>query len=166
MTSRAPTTIDAYLEAQDPERRRSLSSLRTQIARALPRGFVDVVQHGMLCWVVPLSRFAETYNGQPLAVLALAAQKQHFSLYMMGLYGDPELRAWFERAYAESGKRLDMGKSCLRFKQLDDLALPLVLEAVSKVGVDDMIAQHEAAHGARKGKAAPRARAGSAKPSR
>ena len=130
-----------------PDRKSALRALRTKLKRVMPRGFVEAMQYGMISYVVPLSVFPKTYNGQPLTVVSLASQKQHMALYLYGLYGDPKLRAWFERAYTGSGKRLDMGKSCLRFKALDQLALDVVLEAVSKVSVDDLIAMHEAGHG-------------------
>jgi hypothetical protein len=149
MVTSAATSVTQYLEALEPERRRALATVRARVKRALPKGYVEVMQYGMINYVVSLARFPNTYNGQPLSVLALASQKQHMAVYFMGLYGDPKLRAWFERAYAASGKRLDMGRSCLRFKRLDDLALDVVADAAGKVSVDAMIAQHEAAHGSR-----------------
>lgn len=144
MASSAAASVTQYLAELPAERRSAIAALRSRIKRALPRGFAETMQYGMISYVIPLSRYPDTYNGQPLAVLSLASQKQYMSLYLLGLYGSPKLRAWFERGYAASGKRLNMGKSCLRFKQLDDLALPLVLEALGKVGVDDLIAMAEA----------------------
>jgi hypothetical protein len=135
------------------ERRSAISHVRKVIRKHLPRGFQETMQYGMISYVVPLTRYPDTYNGQPLAVVALAAQKQHMSVYLMGIYGSPELRETFESAYAQSGKRLDVGKSCVRFKHLDDLALDAVAAAVSSVSVEDLIAMTEAAHsGTRKTK--------------
>jgi hypothetical protein len=148
MVTSAATSVAEYLAALEPERARALEQLRTRVKRALPKGYVETMQYGMINFVVPLSRFPKTYNGQPLSVLALASQKQYMSVYLMGLYGSPKLRAWFERAYAATGKRLNMGKSCLRFKRLEDLAAEVVVEAAGKVTVDDLIAMHDAAHGA------------------
>lgn len=155
MVSSAANTVQQYLSELPEERRKAIATLRARIKRALPRGFVETMQYGMLSYVVPLERYPDTYNKQPLTVLSLASQKQYMSLYLLGLYGSPQLRARFERGYARSGKRLDMGKSCLRFKQLDDLALELVIEAVSKVGVDDLIAMAEAARAGTKRAAKP-----------
>ncbi len=81
------------------------------------------MQFGMIAYCVPLSRYPETYNGAPLLYAALAAQKNHNAVYLMGIYADGELRKWFEANYKASGKRLDVGKSCVRFKTLDDLPL-------------------------------------------
>ena len=100
----------------------------------------------MISYIVPRARFPETYNGQPLAVLSLASQKNHLSLYLLGLYGDSKLRRWFESATRAAGKRLDMGRSCLRFNSPDDLALDVVGEAVARVDVAALIAMREAAH--------------------
>ena len=113
------------------------------------------MQYGMISYVVPLARFPDTYNRQPLAVVSLASQSQYMSLYLSGLYGDPKLREWFERAWAPSGKRMNMGKSCLRFKALDDLPLEVVEAAVRKVSVDDLIAMHEAAHAGKRPRSRP-----------
>jgi hypothetical protein len=113
----------------------------------------------MISWVVPLARFPNTYNGQPLGVLALAAQKNYLSLYLLGLYGDSRHRRWFESAYRATGKRLDMGKSCLRFRSPDDLPLDVVGQAIGRVGVDALIAMHEAAHGGRRRRAGARSKA-------
>jgi len=165
----AAKTVEQYIEVLPADRRAAIATLRDRLRLALPRGFQEVLQHGMISWVVPLTKYPDTYNGQPLVVLSLASQKQYISLYLLGLYGSPELRAWFEKAYAKSGKKLDMGKSCLRLRALDDLALDVVLEAAGKVGVDALIAMAEAAHG-KKARGAKKAvavtkKAGAKKPS-
>jgi hypothetical protein len=149
VTSRAEA-VDDYLAELPDERRSALLQVRKLIRKHLPRGFQETMQYGMISYVIPLKRYPETYNGQPLAVIALAAQKQYMSIYLMGIYGSPQLRADFETAYAKSGKRLDAGKSCVRFKQLDDLALDAVATAVSRVSVEDLIAMTEAAHGSKR----------------
>jgi hypothetical protein len=150
MVSSAATTVKQYLEALPDDRRSVISSLRAKIKRALPKGFAEVMQYGMISYVVPLAKYPDTYNKQPLTVLSLASQKQHMSLYLLGLYGDAELRAWFEKAWAKTGKKLKMGKSCLRFRRVEELEVPLVLEAVGKVDVDALIAMHEAARAGKK----------------
>ena len=154
MVSSAATPVKEYLDALPEDRRKVISGLRTKIQKALPAGYSEVMQYGMISYVVPLAKFPDTYNGQPLTVVSLASQKQHMAVYLLGLYGDEKLRAWFEKAWAKSGKKLDMGKSCLRFKKIEDLDVGLVEEAVGKVGVGELIAQHEAVHGGKKRKAA------------
>lgn len=146
MVTSTAKSVAQYLAGLEPERARALSQLRARVKSALPKGYVEAMQYGMINFIIPLERFPQTYNGQPLSVLALASQKQYMSIYLLGLYGSPKLRAWFERAYAASGKRLNMGKSCLRFKRLDDLAIDVVAEAAGKITVDELIAMHDAAH--------------------
>lgn len=150
MVSRKAETVAEYLDSLPEDRKRAIKTLRGHIRRALPKGFKEVMQYGMISWVIPLSRYPDTYNQQPLAVLSLASQKQYMSLYLLGLYGSAKLRKEFERDYAKAGKKLDMGKSCLRFKKLDELALDVVIDAASKVDVDALIALTEAAHKSRK----------------
>lgn len=147
MAASALTTVDAYLASLPPDRRTTVATVREVVNRHLPAGFVESMGYGMIAWAVPLERFPGTYNRQPLTVAALASQKSGLSLYLMGVYGHPGLAAWFRDAYARSGKKLDMGKSCVRFRTADDLPLPLIGETIAKVSVDDMIGWHEAAHG-------------------
>lgn len=142
--------VEAYLAALPAERREALSELRMRIRRGLPRGYVERLQHGMICFVVPPARFAATYNGQPLALLALAAQKQHLVVHLLGLYTRPDLMAWFREAYAATGKRLDMGKACLRFKRVEDVALDVLERAAGRLSVTELIAAHEQVHAARR----------------
>jgi hypothetical protein len=146
MVRSTASTAAEYLEQIPPERRDALAQLRANVLRALPSGFIETIQHGMISYVVPLPRFSSTYNGQPLTVLALASQAQYMAIYLNGLYGDQTLRTEFEQVYLATGKKFDMGKSCLRFKRLDDLAMDVILTAVSRVGVDELIAMHDAAH--------------------
>jgi hypothetical protein len=150
MVSSRAETVDAYLAELPEERRAAIAAVRKVIRKHLPRGFEETMQYGMISYVVPLARSGPTYNGQPLAVAALASQKNHMAVYLTGIYGSTH-RAEFEAAYAKSGKRLDAGQSCVRFKRLDDLALDAVAGAIARVSVDDMIALTAAAHG---GKAA------------
>jgi hypothetical protein len=116
--------------------------------------------YGMLGWYVPLSRYPDTYNKQPLALASLAAQKGYNALYLMTVYGHPPTDKWFRAAYKKSGKKLDMGKSCVRFKSLDDLPLDVVGEVIAKVGVDEYVDRVKAVMGsARKTRAAKKATA-------
>jgi hypothetical protein len=144
MALSAAATVDQYLKSLPLDRRAAVSRVRAVVNHRLPRGYEEVMQHGMISWVVPSSRLAETYNGQPLVVAALASQKQHMALYLMSIYGDPALASWFRDAYQASGKKLDMGKSCVRFKTLDALPLEVIGDAIAKVSVAAYLAGYEA----------------------
>jgi hypothetical protein len=104
-------TPDEMIAALPPERREAISAVRDVIRANLPPGYEEGMQFGMLAWYVPLERFPDTYNGQPLGLAALASQKNYLSLYLNTVYGDPETERWFRERYAASGKKLDMGKS-------------------------------------------------------
>ena len=113
----------------------------------LPDGYREGMQHGMIGWYVPLETFPDTYNGQPLGLVALASQKGYMSLYLNNVYGDPDAEAWFRRRYAKSGKKLDMGKSCVRFKRLDDLALDVIGESIARSELETYLAHYVQARG-------------------
>ena len=112
--SDAPT-VESYLAELPPERREALEAVREVILANLPQGYEECMVFGMIGYVIPLSRYPKTYNNQPLALAALASQKRHMAVYLNNVYGDPETLEWFTSAYEASGKRLDMGKSCVRF---------------------------------------------------
>lgn len=138
-------TVEAYLEELGPERREMIETVRQVILDHLPEGYVEVMRRGMISYEVPLESYPDTYNGQPLSYAALASQKNYVSLYLMAIYGDEALRERFETAYCATGKRLDVGKSCVRFRKLDDLPLDLVPEMIGAVDVDDYVARAKAA---------------------
>jgi hypothetical protein len=137
------TTPDDYLDALPDDRRAALAAVRPVVLDHLPEGFEEVVQYGMISYVVPLDRYPDTYNGQPLAVASLANQKRHMALYLMGIYGEEGAAAWLRERWATTGKKLDLGKSCLRFRRIDDLALDVVGEAIARTSVEDFIAAYE-----------------------
>jgi hypothetical protein len=138
-------TVDAYLAELPEDRREAIAGVRSTILEHLPGGFEEGMQFGMIGYYVPLERFPDTYNGEPLTVAALAGQKRHNALYMMGIYGGDD--AWFRERWEATGRKLSMGKSCVRFRRLDDVPLEVVGEAIARVSVDDLIAAHERAHG-------------------
>lgn len=135
-------TVEEYLGALPDDRRAALDAVRQVVLDHLPAGFEETMQHGMISYVVPLDRYPDTYNGQPLAVASLANQKNHMALYLMGVYADEGGERWLRERWP-SGKKLDLGKSCLRFKKLDDLALDVVGEVVERTSVDTFIAAYE-----------------------
>ncbi|MBL9014168.1 MAG: DUF1801 domain-containing protein [Myxococcales bacterium] len=147
MVSSKATTPAAYLAGLPADKRAVIAAVRDVVNANLPDGYVEGIQYGMLGWYVPLERYPDTYNGQPIGIAALAAQKSYHALYLMSVYGDPATEAWFKRAFAKAGKKLDMGKSCVRFKQLDDLPLDVIGEAIARLPVEKLIAQHDRVHG-------------------
>lgn len=150
MKKDAPADAREYLALLPEERAATLGRLRDTVREHLPRGFEETIEFGMIAYVVPLSTYPKTYNGRPLLLCALASQKNHLALYLTGLYTDEGRREAFESAFRKAGKKLDAGKSCVRFGTLDDLAMGAVTSAIEGLSVDDLIALHEATHGAAK----------------
>jgi len=146
MVSSDAATPTEYLEALPAGRRAVVEAVRRAILDNLPEGFVEGVEFGMLSYHIPLETHPDTDNGRPLGIVALANQKNHVSLYLMGVYGDEDERAWFTEAWRETGIKLDMGRSCVRFNSVDAVPLDIVGQAVSRVSAEDLIAIHDAAH--------------------
>jgi len=144
------TTVDAYLESLPPARREAISAVREVILANLPEGYEEVMRWGMICYEVPLATCPDTYNGEPLMYAALASQKRHMAVYLTAIYADPDRAEDFARRYRETGKRLDMGKSCVRFTKLEHLPLELVGEVVASTPVADMVAIADGARKARR----------------
>ena len=138
MQSKA-TTVEEYLNELDDNRRAAISTVRDVVLENLPDGYEEMMLFGMITYAVPLSVVPDTYNKQPLMYAALASQKRHMALYLTNVYGDESVENWFRERYLATGKRLDMGKSCVRFRKLDDLPLELVGEAIAKTPVDEFV---------------------------
>lgn len=138
------TTVEAYLAELPEERRQVVSAVRELVLENLPEGYQESMNWGMISYEIPLERYPDTYNGQPLSYVALAAQKNHYALYLMGAYQGSAQRERLEAAYTARGQKIDLGKSCLRFKKLDDLPLDAVAEVVAGVTPDELIAGYEA----------------------
>jgi uncharacterized protein DUF1801 len=137
------STVAEYASALPADRRETFEAVRGVILEHLPDGFVETMEFGSPSYVVPLERYPDTYNGHPLPLASLASQKRHLALYLMGVYGDEGTATWFRERWAETGKRLDMGKSCVRFRRLDDLPLDLVGEAIGRLSLDEFVALYE-----------------------
>ena len=137
-------TVEQYLIELPAERRGPICAVRQVILDNLPKGYEEVMQFGMVSYVIPLSRYAETYNKKPLAVTSLASQKNYMALYLM-CFGDKETEKWFRQKYRASRKKLDMGKCCVRFKKLGDLPLDLIGETVAHTTVEKFISLYEKA---------------------
>lgn len=145
MVSSSESTPEAYLASLPPKRRETLSAVREVILQSLPAGYEEAMNWGMICYEIPLSRYPDTYNKQPLMYAALAAQKRHNAVYLTNVYQDPGLEAAFRGAFENAGKRLDMGKSCVRFRNLDDLVLEAVADVIASTPPDEYIRWYEAA---------------------
>ena len=133
------TTVDDYLAELEPDRKASVAAVRDVILENLPDGYEEVMQYGMISYIVPTSVLAETYNGQPLMYAALASQKRYMSLYLTNVYDDEGSAEWFRQRYAASGKKLNMGKSCVRFRKLEDLPLDVVGEAIALTPLNEFL---------------------------
>ena len=132
-------TVEEYLAGLPQDRREALSAVRSVILDRLPDGYEEEMRWGMITYEVPLSIQPDTYNGKPLMYAALASQKRHMAVYLSGVYADEEAREDFEQAYRATGKRMDMGKSCVRFRRLDDLPIEVVGEAIARYPVNDFV---------------------------
>lgn len=147
VTSRA-ATVEDYLDELPPDRRRVIEGVREVILRNLPDGYREAMAFGMIGYAIPLERYPDTYNGQPLSYAALAAQKRGYSLYLNCAYQDSSELAWLEAAWRDAGKQLDMGKSCVRFRGLEDLPLDVVGRFIGRTPPESFIAQYEKMRGA------------------
>lgn len=148
MTSTA-TTPEQYLAELPDDRREGVSKLRQAVLKNLPKGFVETMNYGMLGFVVPHSLYPAGYHcdpKQPLPFANIASQKNSINFYHMGLYANKELYDWFVNEYPKHSKqKLDMGKSCIRFKKPEDIPYALIGELMKKISVKDWISRYEAA---------------------
>lgn len=134
------TTVDQYLAELPDDRREAIETVRDSILANLPDGYEEAMNWGMITYQVPLATHPDTYNGQPLMYAALASQKNHMAVYLTAVYSDEATRDDFLNKYRETGKRLDIGKSCVRFRRLDDLPVDLIGDAITAMDVDTFIA--------------------------
>lgn len=145
MQSKA-TNVEDYLAELPADRRAAISAVRKVILDNLDGEFQEGMQYGMISYFVPHSIYPPGYHcdpRQPLPYACLASQKNYMSLYMMTVYGHAGEDTWFRDAWEKTGKKLDMGKSCIRFKTLDDLPLEIVGQAIGRVSLKKYIAHYE-----------------------
>ncbi len=150
MVQSKAATVEEYLEELPEERRAVVSAVRDVVLANLPEGYEETMRWGMISYEIPLSRYPVTYNGQPLAFAAIAAQKRHYALYLMSCYQQSEDEAFLRREFETAGKKLDMGKSCVRFGKLEDLPLDVIGEIVARTPPETMIETYEASREATK----------------
>lgn len=132
-------SIDEYIDSLPPDRQRAVEKVRKVILDNLPSGYEEVLNWGMITYQVPLEVYPDTYNQKPLMYAALASQKSHMAVYLTGIYADEEQREKFETAYRATGKRYDVGKSCVRFRKLEDLPLDVLADAIAALEMDKFI---------------------------
>jgi hypothetical protein len=130
------TTVATFLATLPTERRREVERVRDEVRRYLPVGYEEVISKNMLVYQVPLERYSDTYNGHPLWYVALASEKSYLSLHLMPIYGDKGLARRLADGFQAAGKKLDMGKACIRFKTADDLALDVIGQIVATIPLD------------------------------
>jgi hypothetical protein len=145
MQSKA-ATVEQYLAELPADRRQAIAAVRELIRKNIEKGFQEGMQYGMIGYTVPHSAYPAGYHCDPkqaLPFVCLASQKNHMALYLMCVYEQDGKESWFHKAWAKTGKKLDMGKSCLRFKKVDDLALDVLAELFKRMTVKKYIELYE-----------------------
>ena len=144
--SSKPQTAEDYLAALPAEKRAVMVATRKFVSKNVPKGFVEHVGWG-INWAIPLSEFADTYNGQPLAYVAITPNKNNFSLHLMAAYWNPTEIAFLKDEFKKAGKKFDMGMACLRFKELGDLELKSVAKVLKSVSKKEYLANYKKVKG-------------------
>lgn len=148
-----PATPKAYLDSLPDDRRKAIAAVRATIRKNLPKGYAEGIQYGMLGYFVPHSVYPDGYHcdpKQPLPFIGVASQKNHMALYLFCIYVDPKVQERFVKEWKASGCKLDMGKSCVRFKSIDDVPLDVLGKTVSRIPVKTFVKAYEATRPARK----------------
>lgn len=142
-------TVQEYLDGLPEERKEAMHALRNSITKNIPKGFSEGMGYGMMGWSVPHSLYPDGYHcnpDQPLPFVGMASQKNSINFYHMGIYADPKLLKWFVTEFPKHSKRkLDMGKSCIRFSKFDDIPVKLIGELMKKISVKEWIQMYESA---------------------
>ena len=137
------STVDQYLNDLPDDRQKILKKVRETILKNLNPGFKETMNWGMISYEIPLETYPETYNKQPLLFAALASQKQYVSLYLMTVYQDSKLNESLLNGFIKIGRKPNMGKSCIRFKRIDDIPLEVIGHIISKTTAEDFIEKYE-----------------------
>jgi len=146
MQSRA-TTIEQYLAELPEDRREAIQTVRQTILKNLPKGYEEGMHYGTIAYFIPHSVYPPGYHcdpKQPLPFAGLASQKHHIAIYLMCIYNDSEHETWFRKAWTDTGKKLNMGKSCVRFKKIEDVPLKVIGQAIKRVSAKKFIDHYEA----------------------
>jgi len=142
VVSSSATSVDSYLSELTPERSRDVAKLRELCLNHLPAGLEEAMNWGMISYQVPFSTVEQTYNSQPLLFAAIASQKQYISLYLMSIYAFDEAREKFESDWRASGMKLNVGKACIRFRNLDSAPLDVIQRALGQVTVEEYVSRY------------------------
>jgi len=134
-------TVEEYLQELPEDRKETISKVRDIILQNLPKGYEEVMNWGMITYQVPLEYYPDTYNKKPLMYAALASQKNHMAVYLSGIYINEETQKQFETAYKATGKKYNVGKSCVRFKKLEDLPLQLIEKNIALLEMEEYVRQ-------------------------
>lgn len=145
MVSSQAKSVQEYLEELPAEKRAVMEIVRAVVLRNLPSGYVETMNWGMISYEIPLEVFPDTYNGQPLSYAGLAAQKNYYALYLMNVYAEPRVEAQLREGFTLAGKKLDMGKSCVRFRKLEDLPLGVIAEVIAATPVNVYLEKYKSA---------------------
>jgi hypothetical protein len=146
MQSKA-ATVKEYLAELPDDRRKAVEAVRKVIRKNLGKGYKEGMQYGMIGYFVPHNVYPPGYHcdpKQPLPFAGIASQKNHIGIYLMCIYSDESHQKWFRQTWAKTGKKLDMGKACIRFKKIEDVPLDVIGEAVARVPVEAYIEHYEA----------------------
>jgi uncharacterized protein YdhG (YjbR/CyaY superfamily) len=150
-------TVAQYVRELPDDRRAAIKTVRKTMRANLPPGYQEGMQYGMIGYFIPHKLYPAGYHcdpSQPLPFAHLASQKNHMAIYLFGMYADPKIEKWFRQQWAKTDKKLDMGKSCIRFRKLEDLPLDLIGQTIARIPVAKMIRHYEAAIGPEKVKTA------------
>jgi hypothetical protein len=137
------TTPAQYIASLPADRAKTIATVRAFVNKHIPRGYEECFVWGTIGWSIPLSRYPDTHNQQPICYVALSSQKNYCSLYLMGAYGSATQLEQLKAAFKEAGKRLDMGKSCVHFKSPDDLPLKAIGKLISAISSEEWIEMYE-----------------------
>lgn len=144
MAKSQAATVAQYLNELPEDRRAVISQVRAVILKRLPEGYREVMNWGVISYEIPLEQYPDTYNRQPLSYIGLAAQKNYYALYLTAVYQDAEQEKHLQEGFSKAGKKLDKGKSCIRFQRVEDLPLDVIGRAVASTPPKKLIALYEA----------------------
>jgi hypothetical protein len=147
MSTKNQQSADDYVAALPEDRKLAINMVRDMIRNNLPAGYEETFQQGMISYVIPLETYPKTYNKLPLMLAGLASQKNYMTVYLMNIYGNRDDEAWFVNRYKATGKKLNMGKSCVRFKTIDDLLIELIGEGIARTPVAAFLEMDESVKG-------------------
>jgi hypothetical protein len=137
------STVGQYLKGLPADRRSTISAVRKVVLDNLPLGYKEMIEWGAITYAIPLEKYSDTYNGKPLCIAAISSGKNYCSLHLMAVYGHAPTRKWFEDQFKQSGRKLNMGKACVRFKTPDDLPLDVIAKVIARVPPDKYIKTYE-----------------------